>query len=549
MSLRKRRARPGIATTATDLNERVEALLAAAKLADGRLDDEPVAFAQAIVSKAGERLRHGTTHLLVGFLGATGSGKSSLTNAIVGSEVATTGIRRPTTSSTLACVWGEDDAGPLLNWLGVSDRYQITGGAADSAELDGLVLLDVPDHDSVKTEHRLEMEQIAEHADLLVWVTDPEKYADLALHSYLRRLSHHGSAMVLVLNKVDQLTTEEAQACTDDLRRLLEAAGVDGAPILTTSAIGGADGVVSLRQLLMTRTQDQATVMKRLEADVAVAASDLLNAAAVGSGSGGQKSKVVGVTKSVTSRLAHDLGQAAGVDTVTEAVAAGYRRDAKSQTGWPFTRWTRQLRPHPLRRLHLEKGSAGRTSVPKASAAQRTRALAAIRDAADSASNGLPEPWPNLIRQAATPADESLFDRLDLAVADAVRLVRPRKPRWWQAIGVLQIVLAIAVVIGALWLLGLAVATWFQLPQLPTPSIRRIPVPTGLVFGGASLGWALSLLSGSVARVGGQRSGTKAAKQIERAVAQVADELVLGPIQQELDQRAMLVDLLGKARA
>ena len=540
--LRRRRSK----NDTGELAARVEALQAAAKIATGRLDEEPIAFAEAIVSKANERLRHGTTHLLVGLLGATGSGKSSIANAIVGNQIATTGVRRPTTSSTLACVWGDDDAGPLLDWLGVANRHQLADSDPDQQSLNGLVLLDVPDHDSIKLEHRLEMEQIAEHADLLVWVTDPEKYADKALHSYLRRLSHHGPAMVLVLNKVDRLSKREQTACTDDLRRLLKSDGVQSTPILTTSALGGDEGVDSLRKLLSTKVKDQRAVMTRLEADIAVAASDLFEEATGGTGA---SPKSTGITKSVASKLAADLSQAAGIDTVTEAVAAGYRRDAKAQTGWPFTRWTRQLRPHPLRRLHLEAGSAGRTSVPKASSAQRTRALASIRDAADSASSGLPEPWPTLIRRASTPANGALFDRLDLAVAESVRSVRPRKPRWWQVIGTLQILLGIATVVGAIWLVGLAAATWFQLPQLPTPTFQQIPVPTGLVFGGALLGWSLAVLSRSAATIGGRRSGAKAAKQIEHGVGRVASELVLDPIQHELEQRESLLQLLQSAKS
>ena len=37
-------------------------------------------------------------------------------------------------------------------------------------------------------EHRLEVDRLVELVDLLVWVLDPQKYADAALHDrYLRR--------------------------------------------------------------------------------------------------------------------------------------------------------------------------------------------------------------------------------------------------------------------------------------------------------------------------------------------------------------------------
>ena len=220
------------------LPERVEALAAAVELAEDRLDEEQVAFGRHVVDKAEARLRHGTTATLVALLGATGSGKSSVANLLIDDNVATTGVRRPTTSRTLACTRGDEDTSALLDWLEVTNRHRLPADGERRA-LGGLVLLDVPDHDSIADAHRQEMERIAEHADLLVWVTDPEKYADKALHDYLGRLSGHGAVMTLVLNKIDLLTPAEAEACRVDLKRLLVEAGLDETPVVPLSALSG----------------------------------------------------------------------------------------------------------------------------------------------------------------------------------------------------------------------------------------------------------------------------------------------------------------------
>ena len=66
----------------------------------------------------------------------------------------------------------------LLDWLEVPRRHR----HAPEPALDGLVLLDLPDHDSVKLEHRLEVDRLVGLVDVLVWVLDPEKYADAAVH-------------------------------------------------------------------------------------------------------------------------------------------------------------------------------------------------------------------------------------------------------------------------------------------------------------------------------------------------------------------------------
>ncbi len=534
---RKKRA------NATPLPERIEALQAAVDRGVGRLSDESLAFGQHVVEKANGRLRHGTEHTLVAMLGATGAGKSSLTNAIVGSDVATTGVRRPTTSSTMACVWGPDDATSLLEWLGVATRHAVT--TADDDRLDGLVLLDVPDHDSVAVAHRLEMERIAEHADLMVWVTDPEKYADAALHRYLAQLASHGAVIVMVLNKVDTLSADDRDACTADLARLLELDGIDlsessGSRVIPVSAATGV-GIGDLHAVLADAVVAQEAVVQRLEADIALAATEMLGEA------GGDGASTVDDRQ--RRRLADDLAGAAGVAAVTDAVARGHRRDAKAATGWPFTRWVAKLRPHPLRKLHLGEGSGGRTSLPAPTGAQRARADAAIRNIADATSAGMPSPWPAIVRKAATPPDGLLDDRLDQAVAGAVRDHRTGSPRWWSVVGALQFGLAIATIVGGLWLAGLAVAAWLQLPTIPTPSIRSIPIPTGLLILGALLGWIIALLSRWLASIGAKRAARRAHKQAADAVVGVADDLVIGPIEAELANRHDLVERLRLAGA
>ena len=42
-----------------------------------------------------------------------------------GSTLAAVGVRRPTTSWTMACTWGDDGAAELLDWLGVPKRHQV----------------------------------------------------------------------------------------------------------------------------------------------------------------------------------------------------------------------------------------------------------------------------------------------------------------------------------------------------------------------------------------------------------------------------------------
>src|SRR6185437_8432607 len=125
-------------------------------------------------------------HTVVALAGATGSGKSSLFNEIAGIELAAVGVRRPTTLETEACIWGTQGTSDLMDWLHLPSRHRITRESALDAgretDLQPLVLLDLPDFDSTSLGHRDEVERLLALIDVFVWVTDPQKYADSALH-------------------------------------------------------------------------------------------------------------------------------------------------------------------------------------------------------------------------------------------------------------------------------------------------------------------------------------------------------------------------------
>ena len=90
------------------LSERIEGLARATEIAEGRLDADVVQRARHTLDTAGQRRALSADHTVVGFFGATGSGKSTLFNAVAGQELARAAARRPTTSKPLAAIWGEE---------------------------------------------------------------------------------------------------------------------------------------------------------------------------------------------------------------------------------------------------------------------------------------------------------------------------------------------------------------------------------------------------------------------------------------------------------
>jgi hypothetical protein len=230
------------------------------------------------------------------------------------------------------------------------------------------------------------------------------------------------------------------------------------------------------------------------------------------------------------------LADAAGVETVARAVERAHRRSGALATGWPYLRWLRRLRPDPLRRLHLglEGGDHARTSLPPASAAQVARAENAARSVAAAASAGLAEPWPALVRAAATPDPATAADELDRAVGAADLHVR--RPFWWRLVGPLQTLLAAAVAVGLLWLLGLFLLEYLQLDDvIPTPEANGVPLPTALLVGGIAGGIAVAFLARLANGFGARRRSRAAARSVRKRVEDSARTLVLEPVEGELE--------------
>ncbi len=524
-----------------DLDRRLTALAEAVQIADGRLEHEAVETGRTVTKKAGARLGLGVETTVVALAGPTGVGKSLLFNVLSGSELATVGRRRPTTSEGQAAVWG-DGADALLDWLEIRRRHRV-----DDPALRGLLLLDLPDFDSVESSHRLEVDRVLALADLVVWVVDPQKYADASLHErYLRPLRTHSAAMAVVSNQADLLSPSEVDLWREDVSRLLAEDGLRDVPVLVVSARTG-EGLESLRRLLTERVAARDAAVARLAADVTAAASRLRTWCADG--------RPDGVKRADSERLVAALEEAGGVPRVVRAVDAAHRRRGALATGWPFVRWVRRFRPDPLRRLRLRdrvQESApepGRTSLPPPTEVQHAQVATATRRLADHAAGGLPPPWPTLVREAATANEGQVADRLERAVGGADLHVT--RPRWWSVAALLQRLLSAAVLVGIVWLLVLAVLGWLRIDGdvLPIPDVRGIPVPTLLLLGGVLAGIVLAFLARLANGIGARRRSRAAARALRRGVEEVAQELVVGPVEEELDAHERLRTSLGTAGA
>ena len=534
-----------------DLVDQLKALGEAVELCEGRVDPEKLINARRVVERADRRLTISGNATVVALAGATGSGKSSTFNALSGTDLAVVGVRRPTTAHAMACSWGADSAEELLDWLSVPRRHALEADPTMAAALDGLVLLDLPDHDSTEVEHRMEVDRLVQLVDMMIWVVDPQKYADAALHDrYLRPLAKHADVMMIILNQADRLTPAQRDQCLADLRRLLRADGLGDVDMLAVSALTG-EGLDDLRGRLADRVAEKRAAARRLSADVEVVADAL----SLASGT----SKINTLGRAAVDQLNTQVGVAAGVPVVTEAVGKAWRLRGGLATGWPVLAWIAKFKPDPLRRLHLDRlgvggkrreidpSGVGRSSLPATSGVEQARVNTALRALADQAGSGLNRGWTDAIKQAARSAEDALPDRVDRAIAQTdLDLAHHR--RWWQGVRVLQWLLVVTVVAGLGWLGAAFLLAYLQLPPLPDVLWWGIPAPTVLTIGGVLAGLLVAGIARIGVEVGARRRTARARVVLRAAIGQVTDELVVAPVkaEQERYDRARLA--LERAR-
>ncbi|WP_307624983.1 YfjP family GTPase [Streptomyces turgidiscabies] len=503
------------------LRSRLDALRELVGLSRTRLDSRTLAEAGRVLDEATARRRLSGQHTVVAIAGATGSGKSQLFNALAGVAISETGVRRPTTAAPIACSWS-DGAATLLDRLGIPGRLRRRPlqSAEAEAQLRGLVLVDLPDHDSAAVQHREQVDRLLALVDAVIWVVDPEKYADAILHErYLRPMAGHAEVMFVVLNQVDRLPGEAAHQVLDDLRRLLDEDGIalgdygePGATVLALSALTG-HGIGELREVLGQFVGERGAAARRISADLDAAAWQLRPVYATG--------RRVGLSERARDEFSDRLADAVGATAAGQAAERVWLRNANRACGTP---WLRLLRWCQARREH----STGRLAVreqPDEEATARQRVEQAVRTVAERASAGLPAPWALAVREAAVRGAQGLPEALDeLAVRAGTPSGRPPRPGWWPVAVLAQASMTLLQIVGGLWLVAQIVGV--MAPNLGVPVLL---MSVGIV-GGPGVEWSCRLAARGPAR----RYGLEAERRLREAAAGCGRARVLDPVAAEL---------------
>ena len=592
----ERGAAPGVA--ASPFARSVASLKEAISYGEGRVPETVLLDAAETLERLSQRRELSTEHTVIGFFGATGSGKSTLFNAIAGQNIALSAPTRPTTSTVQAAIWEAEGSEELLDWLGIDKRvYPQTqalttegeategngaggGAAAPNAVTEpapglfnrirraiggrgemrtrtgGLILLDMPDFDSVTTTNRDLAARMMRYVDVLVWVVDPQKYADAVIHrDFMVPLAASGAQALCVLNQADKLAPAEVPAVLASLTRLLQAEGTDAhllaAPIAVSARTG--EGVDVLRDLLAQVAAAKSLSLQRTDAQLHATASQLRAYA------GGEGAVLAGAyALEAEQKLVKACYASSHAEQVLQAATASYRRAAGQRTGWILTRWMSRLKADPLRRLHLgqqdetkstskAEKSAGMlgsdsenapelvaSSLPTLSAAQKAGMANAVRQYSKQMANRIDEPWKRSMKEAALSREAELPELLE---RDMVRidygLGRTRAP--WVIFNALQWIALLSALVGVAWLTLISGMAYLQiqLPPAPTPEGSPVPLPTLLLLLGVLLGIASAGVGRLLTAMGSRYYARKLRGRLQAGVEKAVQSCVVAPVQQE----------------
>jgi energy-coupling factor transporter ATP-binding protein EcfA2 len=216
----------------------------------GQIDDAAARqLDEVLATSRGERLDQPDDPLLVVMLcGPTAVGKSSLINALAGADISRPGLGA-TTRAAVIYVHERDDPDRLFEYsllLGSRDQQETQLVRHRRDELLHKVLVDTPDIDSVRLQHKDLTTRLVHAADLVLFVTSPEKYKVMRSARWILE-QRQQRAIAFVLNKWDRealgLHRDRRRELEADFRDVLAAEGFPNPLIFKVSALPGASDI------------------------------------------------------------------------------------------------------------------------------------------------------------------------------------------------------------------------------------------------------------------------------------------------------------------
>ncbi|QOR48305.1 GTPase domain-containing protein [Trueperella pecoris] len=170
------------------------------------------------------------------FGGSSGAGKSTLVNSLVREEVSPASVLRPTTRTPVMLIHPRDYYKMGRHALSRMGKYEVVTTA-----IEGIVIVDAPDLDSVDDSNRALSSRLIDAADLWVFVTTASRYGDAVAWDTLQMANMRGVTCAVVLDRVPAAAMPVVRR---DLAHRMEQMGLAESPLFIVPDAGAHSGLL-----------------------------------------------------------------------------------------------------------------------------------------------------------------------------------------------------------------------------------------------------------------------------------------------------------------
>lgn len=552
---------------------------------------------------------------VVAVAGPSGTGKSTVVNTLARrNSLVPTGTHRPTTTELVAYVDADVVAEPFLELSGIPRSVSVefcSGGSNPfgdnlgptavghqfrstlSAQCGHPIVVEVPDTLLVP-ELAAATARVLETADIILWTTDSQKYADAAFHNQISAFPRHRNSY-FVLTHTEGLTETQVQTLHQELAAIAARLGVS--PEILQISVYDDSSLTRFRETVAELSRAPEARWRGEQAAIHHAAEQLSQDLELDEN--GEPAKqpgqaLSGSPSSAETTLVNQVAQVSGLAAAQAIFSKQYLEAGGFWTLWPVLNWLAGIKPlapvnqdisttpgepdadKPITRSadpspeETTDGSGtttavensltdpNRTSVeiaPQTDSRNRFSAhvnaagiTSAARAYAVTASAQRPPKWLDFAQLKSVELSGNLVSALNLALESWKFPARPVRT-WWRVWRLGHWFWLAALLVGLLWSLIAGVA--FLGGAGTSAAVWLVgPVPFPLVVLGATIVGTVvwSLVGAKVLHRGAQNYGKECADKFHSLVQEVTRQVFLVKMNQNLDLYSQLSELVSEMR-